>query len=1205
MRNILRYSLALILFANCSFNILRAQPLPSADKILFQSGAISTIQNFSELVFLPVPPDDIVDNHYYRILQFNVLPSEESKAGLKKSGVELLKYLPYNAFFVSIQEGTDLNSLDKFAIRTMLRMETLQKCSRAIRENNIPDYAISREGFVDLIVQYFSDMSESSVINEFLRNDFEVLRSFPAGSQLRVRIAVNDLNTLLAIPFVKYVEEIDAPSEPDDTRGRSLHRSNVINNEYATGLHYDGSGVSISLADDGEVGPHIDFQGRITQLITTGAGGSHGDMTAGIAAGGGNLDPTMQGMASGAHLYVHDVDDGTNPYDHVYNAPFYYTTYGAVITSTSYSQGCNDYNTISSTGDQIAHQNPYLNFVYSAGNRGQNDCGFGTGAAWGTITGGFKQGKNAIACGNLDAYGVLDATSSRGPAEDGRVKPDICANGKNQNSTEDENRYQVGGGTSAACPGIAGVTAQLIQAYREMHSGTEAPSALIKSCLLNSAEDIGNPGPDFTYGWGRVNAFRALSTLQENRYLLDSVSQAGTNLHSIPIPANIRQVKCMLYWLDVEGDPVASIALVNDLDMTIEDPSSTVFEPWILDPTPVIANLTTNAIRGVDHLNNMEQVTIDNPVAGNYTIEISGGLIPIGTQHYYVVWEYHTDEVTLTYPNGGEGFVPGETEVLRWDAIGTSGVFDIDYSLDNGSNWINIVSGFPGHIRQLDWWVPTSVSDHVLVRISRGLFSDESNTRLSIINVPSDLNIDFVCSGVTQLSWTPVAGASGYEVSRLGSMYMDSIGTVSGNLMQVTMSDTTDTWFSVRALGVNGGKGRRAIAVHKLPGLLNCSFADDLNLVSVQNPDAGLLFPCQNLAALPLILFIRNDGINDAFNFQLSYAINGGTPVTETYSDTLIQGAGINYTFLSPVDLSTVGAYQIDFSISYSADGNNTNNSVAHLVDVFNSASLPILEDFQSSTFPPVAWTINSSDLIYFWSEKAGIIGASGALTTAAWFDNFSYDNVGARDYLNSLLVDLNGISDAMLTFDVAYANYSGNSDGLGIEVSTNCGVSYIPTSYLKAGATLASAPSTSSDWEPTQASHWRKDSLSLASFADSLIMIRFVNINDYGNNLYIDNINLESNLNPGISGLIQPVTLGLFPNPSAGLFTVWLNNLPSEKLSVQVFDLNGREIMSRDYVNTTQDFRSSIDLRSYPKGIYMIRVSNGEKVYMMRATSI
>ena len=95
----------------------------------------------------------------------------------------------------------------------------------------------------------------------------------------------------------------------DDFEGRSLHRSNAINVDYGAGRHYDGSGVVLGLADDGPVGPHIDFTGRMTQLTTTGSG-SHGDMTAGILCGAGNRDPWIQGHASGAYMYYWYIQPG-------------------------------------------------------------------------------------------------------------------------------------------------------------------------------------------------------------------------------------------------------------------------------------------------------------------------------------------------------------------------------------------------------------------------------------------------------------------------------------------------------------------------------------------------------------------------------------------------------------------------------------------------------------------------------------------------------------------------------------------------------------------------------------------------------------------------------------------------------------------------------------------------------------------------------
>jgi subtilase family serine protease len=103
--------------------------------------------------------------------------------------------------------------------------------------------------------------------------------------------------------------------------------------------------------------------------------------------------------------------------------------------------------------------------------------------------------KNAIATANLLQDGTLDNTSSRGPAYDGRLKPDISANGNSHESTDPNNGYQVFGGTSGAAPGIAGCLAQLTQAYKLMNSGAEPVSALLKGIILNTANDLGNVGP--------------------------------------------------------------------------------------------------------------------------------------------------------------------------------------------------------------------------------------------------------------------------------------------------------------------------------------------------------------------------------------------------------------------------------------------------------------------------------------------------------------------------------------------------------------------------------------------------------------------------------------------------------------------------------------------------------------------------------------
>lgn len=1196
--NSLRIAILSLLFAPSI--MLAIHPEITPGKLLLKSGTQNTMHNFSESMKQSLDVSEMHNGRYYRIIQFNKLPDDKAKSEMEKAGLNFLAYIPHYAYIVSIPEWFDLSKLISYQPRTILQYLPAYKSSPAVLHNNIPDHAISVDGKAELKLMYFSDADLSLIFSELRKLNVNISEIHENVSLAHVIVPRKSIQALLALPFVFYLEEKDIKPEPDDTKGKSLHRSNVINSEMPMGRHYNGDGVSISLADDGAVGPHIDFTGRITQFMTSN-GGSHGDMTAGIACGAGNLDPTKRGMADGAHIYIHDINAGADGYDHIHNSVNFYNNYGIVITSTSYSQSCNNYNTYSSLGDQLIRQNPQFSFVFSAGNRGQNDCGYGAGAPYGTITGGFKQGKNVIAVGNLDANGLVDNTSSRGPSMDGRVKPDICANGKDQNSTAANNTYQVGGGTSAACPGIAGISAQLYQAYKELNSGQEPESGLIKAAMMNSAEDLGNPQVDFTYGWGRVNALRAVETLEQNHYLLDSVSLAETNSHIINVPAGTTQLKCMVYWIDREGAPAANPALVNDLDMYLLDVSSDTSRPWILDPTPTVPALTAFAVRGIDRLNNVEQVTLDNPAAGNYTVNVNGFNVPFGPQRYYLVWEFRTGELIMTYPNGGEGFVPGEFELLRWDAQGNSGTFTLHYSVDNGTNWTQIVAGVPANTRQYNWLVPSAInSDRVLVRVTRGVVSDVADAPIAILGLPANINIDFTCATQMRLSWSAVTGASSYEVSMLGTKYMDSLVTTTSLSRVLPIADTVSTWFSVRAIGPFGGKGRRANAIRKTPGVQNCSFANDLALLSIQSPLAGTLIACQNLISVPVSLYIRNVGINPATAFNIQYTMNGGSPVVQTYNDTIAPGDSLLFTFPAGVNLSTPGTYSFAISINYTLDGNTSNNSQILTVLSQMTAVTPITEDFEG-VFPPAGWKNVQSGTSFAWAAKSGIMGSGGGITTAAWFNNFGYNNPGAKDYLSTFLFDMDGISDGVVSFDVAYSQFLTSNDGLSLEVSTDCESTYIPTSYSRSGSTLATVAPVNNQWQPINPSDWRRDSVDLSAFANTLLFLRFVNTNDFGNSIYLDNVNIRSRT-LGFNGeFVSPASVRLFPNPSAGLFNFEFQNAKSENVSFEVFDMQSRLVWKVEKMSENGNASAVIDLSSNGKGYYSLRVVSGEKSYFLK----
>jgi hypothetical protein len=1167
--------------------------------VLLKARIIETQNDFPASINSNIPPEDIFQGYYYRLIQFNNIPTKQEQRLIEATGIKFGEYIPYKAFYIAIPQGYILSQLSIYNPRTLIRLQPTDKISKELRYGNF-EHARKKSGSVDLVFRFYKNISGDVIQQTLIAKGCAILERNAASQLLTIRIDENKWTELTDLPFLEYLQPVAPEPVPDDTKGRSLHRSNAINTDFAAGRHWDGTGVSIALADDGFVGPHIDFTGRITNLTST-PGAPHGDMTSGIAVGAGNLVPVYRGMATGAHLYVFDIGS----YPQIVNAAQNLTNYGTVITSTSYSQGCNDYDTYSEDGDRIMHDLKVVQPVFSAGNNNGADCGYGAGTQWGNITGGYKQGKNVIACANLDALQVLDGTSSHGPAADGRIKPDISSNGKDQMSTDENNTYQVGGGTSAACPGIAGICAQLYQAYRTVTGNSNPEAPLIKACLLNSAEDIGNAGPDFKYGYGRVNSLRAVRTIEDGRYLSDSVSQGETNTHIINVPTGTTRVKVMVLWLDEPGSATAAIALVNDIDMTVTDPSSVVYNPLVLDPTPNATTLNLPAVQGLDTLNNMEQVVIDAPASGSFTVTVNGASIPLGPQKYYLVYEFWDNSITLTYPFGGEGFVPGEAELLRWDTYETTGNFTLEYSTDNGSSW-NLISSFvSGSVRQYTWNVPALVSGQVFIRISRGAESDMNDVPFSIINLPSGITVSYSCPDTLQLSWNAVSGATAYEVSKLGSMYMDSIATVTSSPVLLAINSTVDTWFSVRAIAPNNGKGRRATAIHKLPGLINCSLAMDVGVDSIVSPILPVQFPCIPLTAIPVTVHIVNGGISALTNFDISYSLNGGPAVTETFSGSLAQAADTNYTFATPVDLSSLTNYTLLIEVVLSGDMNIYNDTLLGSGTVAVAAIAPLLETFQVG-FPPPSWqSIDVDANSFYWKQSTTVTGSNGSPTLTAYSNNYSNQDRGTRDYLITQLVDLSAVAYPLLTFDLAYAPYSAQyNDSMTIEISTDCGANFNATGYSKDANALNTYGSyLASPFTPGNAAHWRNDSVDLIPYSGQSVILRFTNINDFGNNLYVDNVNISNNLSVGVNGTTSINSIGIYPNPSSGIFNINLVNIQGKRITIEVLDMKGRIVSSQQMNNSSKNLKTSFDLSRQPKGIYNLRVSTEEKNYHMKVT--
>ncbi|MBS3992780.1 MAG: CUB domain-containing protein, partial [Bacteroidetes bacterium] len=255
----------------------------------------------------------------------------------------------------------------------------------------------------------------------------------------------------------------------------------------------------------------------------------------------------------------------------------------------------------------------------------------------------------------------------------------------------------------------------------------------------------------------------------------------------------------MVAWTDMPGTPGATKILVNDLDLRVVKDEVTTL-PWVLDPSKP-ANVAT---QGVDKLNNIEQVTIENPAAGTYTILVNGTAIPSGSQEFSVVYDIVSPELRLMYPIGNEKFTPGMTEIIRWDATGITGPLTIEYSTDGGSTYTVLANNVDSALRYYEWVVPASVVEKAKIRIIGGNKVDSSKANFTIMAEPTNLAITPADCGVSfyTLSWNPVAGAK-YDVMKLNG-YNWEVVTQTNNTSHTFNNLTAgpDNWFTVRAIDI-------------------------------------------------------------------------------------------------------------------------------------------------------------------------------------------------------------------------------------------------------------------------------------------------------------------------------------------------------------------------------------------------------------------
>ncbi|MFN8259208.1 MAG: S8 family serine peptidase [Bacteroidales bacterium] len=602
-------------------------------------------------------------------------------------------------------------------------------------------------------------------------------------------LTFSELNLLKNCKWLEFIDVSDRRAFEERTIDNLDLSYNKINQVHSYFPQINGDGLVVSIKERLFDTTDIDFSGRIinsgmafeTQTL-------HATFMASFIAGAGNSSPKGKGVAWKANLasssFTNLLPDnlqalknlGISVQNHSYGVNQVENYYG--IETKEYDRQCNDY--------------PEMVHVFSSGNLGADTSKTGKYAGvpgFANLTGQFKMSKNTLAVGAVDKSGKISPLSSKGPAYDGRIKPELVALGE--------------GGTSDAAAIVSGICLLVQDAYKKLNNGELPPSSLVKSVLINSADEVGADGIDFESGYGLVDAYGAVKTINENRFFISSLSTGEEKIFEINVPAGEAKLKVTLVWNDPDAELNTDSALVNDLDMEVKHPSSgNEWKPWVLNDYPDVDSLKQAPKRAQDHLNNVEQVSIEFPEPGVYEIHVNGNGVRKETQAFSLSYGYESGFEWI-YPLKNNQLLSQVPVDIRWQDYQGNEEVSLEYQQIGTNTW-NLIADEIEISRNYYEWIPPELNSPVLIRMKT--LSQEFTTDTFVVSKPIFMDVAYNCEDETLLRWNNQFNAGLYKVYKLGTKYLEEIETTADTFKILDAVAKKDYFYSVSPV-IDGYEG--------------------------------------------------------------------------------------------------------------------------------------------------------------------------------------------------------------------------------------------------------------------------------------------------------------------------------------------------------------------------------------------------------------
>lgn len=487
-----------------------------------------------------------------------------------------------------------------------------------------------------------------------------------------------------------------------------------------------------------------------------------------------------------------------------------------------------------------------------------------------------------------------------------------------------------------------------------------------------------------------------------------------------------------------------------------------------------------------------------------------------GAEDWLCAWHQDPTTATTLYAGGRSSLYKTTNSGSSWTALGTptgSGNItefeiapsnnQIIYAIKSGTNAVSKSTNGGTSFTAISTGLPTSVSP-TDIAISN---TDPNMAFVTYSGYGASAKVYKTIDGGT--TWTNITtGLPNIPCNTI--VYQNGSannGIYVGTDVGVYYKDNTTSWIafntglpnvSVRDLEIYYSTGRLRAATFG-----RGTWDSDLYTAVAAVPVASFTPSATTICVGQSVTFTNtSSGIPTSY----SWTFTGGTPGTSTATNPTIT-------------YNTIGTYAVSLTAT-NASGSNTLTQPNYITVVSATGSaLPLSEGFTSATFVPTNWTLINPDLSTTTWARSSTVGYTPTTGNSMMFDNYTYDDSGNNDEVRTPKLNFSGLSSAQMTFDVAYAPYdAANYDGLEILVSTDCGLTYTSV-YLKSNTTLATAAATTASFVPT-AAQWRTETINLNAYiGQSGVTIAIRNIAGYGNNLYVDNINIS-----GIAAPSAPV---------------------------------------------------------------------------------